>query len=792
MKLSKYLFLLCFLSISALFAQPVNDIIEPVRLVAGRTDSVLLSDVFYSKNYNLTLNKNKYIAAKIEDNYLKLKADKNFEGLTLLNFVMAKKPYIIPVFVNKLQLQKFSYKPSGNPQKVNLFGSFNSWNRENLPMVKNPKTGVYEIETEIEPGRYEYKFFVDGKEVVDPANPDKVSNGMGDYNSIVNVSSRFDTKVYLHQIEFKEEVSFVEVKFYYEKEKQSKKLTINNVSLIFDNHPVNASNIKIDGNYFTVSIDKKVLKEKNLLRAVVCQDGQPTNIQTVFFENGKPAGTASNDWHNSIIYSLMVDRFCDGDKTNDLPVVHPDIKPQANYNGGDIQGLINKLKDGYFDSLHINTIWITPVVDNPNEAYQEFPEPHRWFSGYHGYWPIDTTRIEEKFGTLELFKEFTSLAHKHNIKVLLDFVAHHVHIQHPYWKAHRDWFGSLELPDGRKNLRLWDEQRLTTWFEPYMPSFDYSKSKEAVEAMTDNALWWLNETGIDGFRHDAVKHVHNLFWRRLTEKIKTNIEIPQHKKVYQIGETFGSFDLIKSYVNNGQLDAQFNFNLYDAAFPVFADTTIPFSVLNNQLQKSFTVYGANNLMGNIMDSHDKNRFMAYADGALDGDVNPTELGWSNPPVVKKASSYNKLKNYLTYLLTIPGLPVIYYGDEFGMTGASDPDNRRMMRFGDSLTVIEKQTLADVQKLVNIRRSHSALNFGDFQTITADKNVFAYIRSDFNERILVIINKSFNNLSVPVSVPEFYKVKDAQNLLTGEKTELNKNSITIPVEGLSFKIFKLLD
>jgi len=790
MKVSKYLFLLCFLLLSSAFAQSITDIIEPVRLVAGQADSVLVNDIFYSKDYNLQLNRNKSVSAKIEDHYLKLKADKNFEGLTLLNFTLAKKSYVIPVFVNKLQLRKFAFKPEGSPNKVNLFGSFNSWNRENLPMVKNPKTGVYETEIEIEPGRYEYKYFIDGKEIVDSGNPDKVSNGMGDYNSIVNVSSRFDTKVYLHQIDFSEINNNVEVKFYYEKEKQTKKLTINNITLIFDNSPVNASNIKIDGNYFTVSIDKRVLKEKNLLRAAVCQEGQTTNIQSVFFENGKPAGITSNDWHTSIIYSLMVDRFNDGDKTNDIPVVNPNIKPQANYNGGDIQGLINKINDGYFDSLHINTIWITPVVDNPDSAFQEFPEPHRWFSGYHGYWPVHPTNIEEKFGTLELFKKFTSLAHQHNIRILLDYVAHHVHIDHPFWKEHREWFGSLVLPDGRKNLRLWDEQRLTTWFEPYMPSFDYSKSKEAVEVMTDNALWWLNETGIDGFRHDAVKHVHNLFWRRLTEKIKTNIEIPKHKKVYQIGETFGSFDLIKSYVNNGQLDAQFNFNLYDAAFPVFADTTIPFSVLNNQLQKSFTVYGTNNVMGNIMDSHDKNRFMAYADGALDGDVNPTELGWNNPPVVKKASSYNKLKNYLTYLLTIPGLPVIYYGDEFGMTGAADPDNRRMMRFGNELSDIEKQTLADVQKLVNIRKLHSALNFGDFQTVTANKDLFIYIRSDFNERILVVINKSFSKKDIQVSVPEYYKIKAAKDLLTGKTINLSNNTVDVSADGLNCKIYQL--
>jgi cyclomaltodextrinase / maltogenic alpha-amylase / neopullulanase len=211
------------------------------------------------------------------------------------------------------------------------------------------------------------------------------------------------------------------------------------------------------------------------------------------------------------------------------------------------------------------------------------------------------------------------------MKVLLDYVAHHVHIEHPYWNEHRNWFGKLELPDGRLNLRLWDEHRLTTWFEPYLPSFDFTASNEALEVMTDNAIWWLKETNIDGFRHDAVKHVPNSFWRRLTEKIKSKVE-SDGRKIYQIGETFGGYDLISSYVNNGQLDAQFNFNLYDNAISVFLTPTSTFKVLDTEMKKTFNVYGVNHLMGNLMDSHDKTRFMAYADGDIEpGEIMPLKL-----------------------------------------------------------------------------------------------------------------------------------------------------------------------
>ena len=119
-------------------------------------------------------------------------------------------------------------------------------------------------------------------------------------------------------------------------------------------------------------------------------------------------------------------------------------------------------------------------------------------------------------------------AHKHNIKVLLDFVANHVNELHPLFKQYPEWFGKLELPDGRLNLRLWDEFRLTTWFEPYLPKFNFVGSKDVVEFMSSNAVWWLKETGADGFRQDAVKHMPNEFWRTLTQKIKKEIELPMN------------------------------------------------------------------------------------------------------------------------------------------------------------------------------------------------------------------------------------------------------------------------
>jgi glycosidase len=306
--------------------------------------------------------------------------------------------------------------------------------------------------------------------------------------------------------------------------------------------------------------------------------------------------------------------------------------------------------------------------------------------------------------------------------------------------------------------------------------------------MTDNAVWWIKTTGIDGFRHDAVKHVPNKFWRRLTEKLKK--EFQGRKLIYQIGETFGSYELVSSYVNNGQLDAQFNFLLYDTAIPTFS-SNVSFKSLDEQLKKTFQVYGYNNLMGNIMDSNDKVRFMAYADGEVtDTTKNPNELGWYNPPTVKKESSYQKLELYLAFLNSIPGIPIIDYGDEIGMTGAGDPDNRRMMRFGSDLTSWEKNTFVDVKKTINLRKNHPALRYGDFITLKADDKNYVYLRSDMNERILIALNKNNDKTDFEINLPGFYNVKRAINLITNEEIKLINNKLPVSLNGLNWSMYKL--
>ena len=117
-----------------------------------------------------------------------------------------------------------------------------------------------------------------------------------------------------------------------------------------------------------------------------------------------------------------------------------------------------------------------------------------------------------------MLQELIDKLHSKKMNILLDHVSNHVHKDHPVIKAHPEWATILNLPDGRLNLQLYDEYRLTTWFDTFLPTLDFS-NPEAIDIMTDSALYWIENYGIDGFRHDATKHIQLDFWRSLSNKI---------------------------------------------------------------------------------------------------------------------------------------------------------------------------------------------------------------------------------------------------------------------------------
>mgnify|MGYP006294679567 FL=1 len=332
---------------------------------------------------------------------------------------------------------------------------------------------------------------------------------------------------------------------------------------------------------------------------------------------------------------------------------------------------------------------------------------------------------------------------------------------------------------------------MTTWFDTFLPSFDYLHSQEALDTVTQSALWWLEQTGIDGFRHDATKHIPDKFWKTLTSRIKTGVDPQRKDRVFQIGETFGSYEFIKSYVNNGMLDSQFNFELFFTLRRIFIEENSDFRDLEISLDKSLSIYGYNNLMGNIMDSHDQVRIMAYLDGDLDLADNGTERAWEEPKIeVDKASSYQKQRTIFTFLMTIPGVPIVYYGDEVGITGANDPDNRRVMQFQNELDENQKNHLDKVSRLIRIRNQHTALRRGDYLPIQVSQDVFVYSRGDHDERLIIALNKSEQDKNVQVELPKWMDFNSARCLLSKSDTEIKSGTLKINLQAHGSRLFVL--
>lgn len=497
------------------------------------------------------------------------------------------------------------------------------------------------------------------------------------------------------------------------------------------------------------------LKGRTYLRIFGASEDSRFNDVLVPLQDGKPVTDASqlnrHDPQAQVLYSMLIDRFNNGDTQNDAPLMREDVDPRVDYMGGDFKGITNKIKEGFFDSLGISTLWISPITQNPTTPWGHWLNPDTKFSGYHGYWPIFNTRIDNRFGDDASLKELLATAHSHEMNVILDYVANHMHIESPTLQEHPDWITDSILPDGRRNFELWDEARLTTWFDVHIPTLDLER-EEVCNAMTDTALYWVNNYDFDGYRHDACKHIPLNYWRMFTHKMKQ-----QHpnRALWMIGETYGDAELISSYVKTGMLNAQFDFNVYHTAIDVFGNR--PNASMKNiarVIMDGQQTYGSHHTMGNISGNHDKTRFISLAGGAVAWEEDDKLAGWTRDIQVtadgdaeKEARAFKKATLLEVLNLTIPGVPCIYQGDEYGQCGANDPDNRRMMRF-EGLSENEQKMHDEVEALIRMRRSSMPLLYGDYEEKMCNDNVLIFSRSYMGETVVVGINNGDTDWTCP--------------------------------------------
>lgn len=667
------------------------------------------------------------------------------------------------------------YQGENRFRNVAIRGQMTDWMPEPMILVD----GVWQLSMRLNPGQYEYLIVTDGRDINDPENPMQVSNNAGGYNSLLVVGN-LDRTDAPRIVPVRQRAKTVELELINDPDQ---------VIALWQNFRIPLQNIRQQGNRLSIAIPKDARKQqRSFIRIKAARGAEMANDLLIPLEFGRPvtdpALLTREDREATIMYFLMVDRFRNGNTDRDDPVDDPEVAPRANFYGGDLDGVLEKIQSEYFSNLGVNAVWFSPISQNPLRAYVEFPEPRRKFTGYHGYWPITLTTIDHRFGDDEVLEKLVKEAHARDISVLLDFVSNHVHQDNPLIIENPHWATPLILPDGRKNIRIWEEHRLTTWFDDFLPSLDFSQPG-VIETMVDSAFYWLDRFNLDGFRHDATKHVPFEFWRALTKKIKEDKMFPDNKRLFQIGETFGSHELISSYVGSGMLDGKFDFNLYWDSRAVFATDDQPFQRLDHSLHQSFSYYGFQNLMGNITGNHDMPRFISLAGGDLGFDENATEAGWQRDIVVGDPVGYKRLSALNAFIMTAPGIPVIYYGDEIGIPGGNDPDSRRPMIF-ENLTPQQQEVKDNVKQLTRIRSHNLALIYGDFTTLVAQEHLYAYARRYFDNKVIVVFNKSGQDEQVELSLPA-HLANTAYRASFGAVTEPTANGIRVHVPANGFEI-----
>ncbi|MFL5319058.1 MAG: alpha-amylase family glycosyl hydrolase [Myxococcaceae bacterium] len=449
------------------------------------------------------------------------------------------------------------------------------------------------------------------------------------------------------------------------------------------------------------------------------------------------------------------------------------------------------MNEGYFDALGVKTIWISPVDANPDDG-----QPGSFgklYAGYHGYWPSKARTIQPRFGTMDELKALTSAAHARGIRVVSDLVLNHVHEQHPYFTQHKDegWFHTGTFCVCGEGSCDWDVHRLDCWFAPYLPDFNWRNNSVADQLQSD-AMFWLKEGDLDGFRMDAVKHFEHSGSRAIAGAVH-QISARTGIQYLLIGETFTGVEgrpLISEYINRNELSGQFDFPLYWPIMDAIAKGG-PLTALDQAAKLSDTDYPAGAINSVFIGNHDVPRFISTAAGQVEADAVAQAWGNRPPDQVTTDEPFLRARDAFAIALTLPGVPLIYYGDEVGTPGAGDPDNRRMMKFGAQLSSREAALLNQVQKIGSVRPKVKGLQTGARTTLLAETDLWVYQRDDASQPALVVIDREATDRSVTITLSgEFAKLQPESftDVLSGRTATLGGSSVTLPVTAHSAAIW----
>jgi glycosidase len=445
---------------------------------------------------------------------------------------------------------------------------------------------------------------------------------------------------------------------------------------------------------------------------------------------------------DDVIYLIMPDRFANGDPANDDPARSRGLLDRRRgryYHGGDLKGIQARLP--YLRDLGVTALWLNPVYDNNDRLNERETYDGQPITDYHGYGAVDFYGVDEHLGDLAALRALVAAAHALGIKVIQDQVANHSGPYHA-WVADPPtptWFNGTALRHLANTWQTWSladphaspETRRATldgWFIDILPDLNQG-DPETAAYIIQNSLWWVGIAGFDGIRQDTLPYVPRAFWREWMAALKK-----EHPDLRVVGELFDGDPALVSFYQGGRarfdgidtgVDTLFDFPLFFALRRAFAEGRPVREVA--QVLAHDHLYERPQELVTFLGLHDVARFMNEPGATAEG-----------------------LQLAFTFLMTTRGTPLVYYGDEIGMPGGNDPDNRRDFPGGwpgdprDAFsaagrTPAEEAVFQHVRRLGRLRAELAPLRRGPLVHLLADEQAYAYARTGAGGPVVVVLN-----------------------------------------------------
>lgn len=456
------------------------------------------------------------------------------------------------------------------------------------------------------------------------------------------------------------------------------------------------------------------------------------------------------DWDEAVVYFMMTDRFFDGNESNNTASGTDTYGDNPGlYHGGDFAGVTAKLD--YLQDLGVNTIWLTPIVKNiagvtvTDEGKEDVP----YNAAYHGYWASDFTKLNPTMGTTEEFKTMISEAHKRGMRIMVDIVVNHA--GYGTESTFADMLRDKSVSEG--DIKSWQSG---------LP--DFATEKADVRAkLVEWQTSWMKDYGVDYFRVDTVKHVDSTTWAAL--KNSTTEVNPSFK---MIGEYYGAgYASNGSTLGSGQMDADLDFDFNDQATSFVSGNISSvekfLSARNSALNNAY-------MTGQFLSSHDEDGFKA---SLING------KGYTEDEATSAALVAATLQ------LTAKGIPVIYYGEEVGLSGLNNypyQTNRYDMDF--SKATKDNVTYQHYKNLLSIRNAYTDVFARGSRTVVAgsDEEGYDVVSRSYGGTTLYVgmnIKDTAKEVKVPVSLAAGTEVKDLYSGATYTVGSDKTVAVTIP-------------